>query len=128
MNRAYVELRDLEPGMRFRFAAPDLPHPGPCTLVEKTIGRAKIRYDVPRAIATRTFEARDEQGQKVQRTITLQRPDLEPCALGAQVILLDAVGQDVPPKVEERNGALIAEGTRPRGRGWATDGLRGPNV
>ena len=84
----WIELRELAPGTRFMFAADDHPHRGPCTLVEKTIGRAMIRYDQPKGPTSRTFEARDEHGQKVTRTIAVARPELEPCALGAQVVPL----------------------------------------
>ena len=83
---AFVELRELPLGTRFRFLAfPDQV----ATLVEKSSGRAMIRYDRKREPDTRTFEARDRNGQKVTRTVTVNHEkDLEPCALGAQVVVV----------------------------------------
>jgi hypothetical protein len=83
-----VELHELAPGARFRFLGlPDQV----ATLVSKSVGRAMIRYDRKREPETRTFQARDRNGQKVTRTVTVNHEnDLEPCALGAQVVPLTA--------------------------------------
>jgi hypothetical protein len=91
VNRPYVELRELQPGARFRFLAfPDQV----ATLVEKSSGRAMIRYERKREPKTRTFEARDRNGQKETRTVTVNRDnDLEPCALGAQVVPVGEAGR-----------------------------------
>lgn len=78
-----MELGELEPGARFRFLA--FPEQT-ATLVEKGQGRALIRYD-RRATPTHTFEARDPKtGELVRKTIATKLPELEPCALGAQVV------------------------------------------
>jgi hypothetical protein len=91
VTRAYMELHELEPGARFMFAAKDLPNRDPYTLVSKSVGRALIRHDRKREPETRTFEARDRNGQKVTRTVTVNREnDLERCALGSQVVPLTA--------------------------------------
>lgn len=85
-SRAWVELRSLEIGARFRFYAfPDQT----AVLVEKGSGRALIRYDQPRNQTTRTFTAHDSNGQLVTRTVTPKVADVEPCALGANVVPLE---------------------------------------
>lgn len=86
MTAAYVELHTLPVGGRFRFFADDLKCGGPCTLIEKSAGRATIRYDNAAPIA-RAFTARDRRGQLVERTI-VEPATMEPCALGAQVVPL----------------------------------------
>lgn len=88
---AFVTLAALERGTWFYFLAfPDQV----AQLVEKGPGRALIRY-ARRDPERRTFEARDRNGQKVTRTVTVQRAaELEPCALGAQVVpFADAEGR-----------------------------------
>lgn len=87
--RRVTQLRDLSPGQRFRFlASPDQV----ATLVEKTPGRALIRYDRPVEAETRTFQARDKRtGAIVTKRITVRHVDeLASCALGAEVVLLTA--------------------------------------
>lgn len=82
----WVELRTLEPGQRFMFWADDLPNRGPCTLVEKSAGAAVIRYE-PHTV-TRTFKARDNKGQLIERSITQTVSGESRCSLGAQVVPL----------------------------------------
>jgi len=84
--RAFVELREIEPGQRFLFAAEDLEQRGPCTLVEKGHGGATIRYE-PHTV-TRTFKARNKSGQIVERSITETLSGESRVALGAQVLPL----------------------------------------
>lgn len=106
----WVELRALEAGTWFRFVAfPDQV----AQLVEKGPGRALIRY-TRRDPETRTFEARARNGQKVTRTVTVKQAELEPCALGAQVVPIDA-------------GPLqrIIQALEPIASGEVLDGLRG---
>ena len=87
---AWVELRQLAPGTRFRFLAF---RDQVATLVEKGPGRALIRYDRSRDPDVRTFEARDPKtGARVRRTVVVHHAnDVEPCALGAQVVPLVAL-------------------------------------
>jgi hypothetical protein len=87
MSRPYLELRELEAGTRFLFYADDLEQRGPCTLVSKGVGSATIDYE-PRTV-TRTFKARDKDGQIVERTITQRLSGRTSCALGAQVVALE---------------------------------------
>lgn len=86
MTRPFVELRELPVGSRFLFWADDLPNRGPCTLVEKSAGAAVIRYE-PHTV-TRTFKARDNHGQLIDRTITETLTGESRCSLGAQVVAL----------------------------------------
>lgn len=81
-----VELRALQPGQRFLFAAGDLSERGPCTLVEKGHGGATIRYE-PHVVTTR-FKARGKDGQLVEKSITQTLSGESRCALGAQVLPL----------------------------------------
>lgn len=82
----YVELRDLEVGMRFRFAAFE----EEATLIEKGVGGAIIRYTKARKEDTREFEARDgKTGEKVKKVIKKKTSSNERCSLGAQVIPLE---------------------------------------
>jgi len=87
--RRVTHLRDLMPGQRFRFLAfPDQI----ATLVEKTPGRALIRYDRQLEPEARTFQARDKRtGAIVTKQITVRRVnEFASCALGAQVVPLAA--------------------------------------
>lgn len=86
MNQPFVELGELQPGQRFMFAADDLPQRGPCTLVKKGAGSAVIHYE-PHEV-TRTFKARDHNGQLIERSITQTLSGESRCALGAQVVPL----------------------------------------
>lgn len=86
VSRAFVELRELKPGDRFCFFADDLPNRGPCTLVEKSPGVAVIRYE-PHTV-TRTFKARDNKGQLIERSISETLTGESRCSLGAQVVAL----------------------------------------
>lgn len=79
----YCELHELEPGARFRFYG--MPEAGEYVLVEKTLGRAHIRRVGGGAVRTRTFKARQKNGEHTQVTIAAPVTD-EPCALGAHVI------------------------------------------
>ena len=93
MDRRYYELRELPEGARFHFLA--FPEQT-ATLIEKTVGRALIRYDVPRYAETKTFRARDRKtGAPVVTTISVPRSAIEPCALGAQVIPITNEGSTV---------------------------------
>lgn len=85
-TREYVELRALEPGQRFLFAAEDLEHRGPCMLIEKGAGVATIAYE-PHTV-TRRFKARDRHGQIIEREIAQTVSGESKCALGAQVLPL----------------------------------------
>lgn len=86
MSRVFVELRELQPGQRFLFAAEDLPERGPCTLVEKGHGGATIRYETH--TVTKTFKARGADGQVIEKSITQTLSGESRCALGAQVLPL----------------------------------------
>jgi hypothetical protein len=87
MNRPFLELRELEPGARFLFAAEDLPNRGPCTLVEKGPGSAVIEYE-PHTV-TRTFKSRNlKTGQLEERAITQTLSGESRCSLGCQVVPL----------------------------------------
>lgn len=81
-----MELRELEPGSQFLFYATDLPNRGPCTLVEKSPGVAVIRYE-PHTV-TRTFKARNDKGQLIERSITTTHSGESRCSLGSQVVPL----------------------------------------
>lgn len=85
LDRAFVELRELEPGDKFVFYADDLEDRGPYELVEKRAGTAVIKTDAREV--TRTFTARDEKtGELTERAITTTVSGERPCSLGAQVL------------------------------------------
>lgn len=86
MTQPYRELRDLAIGQRFMLYADDLERRGPFTLVEKNMGTAKINHEPTNR--TRTFTARDRNGQPVERTITTIDSGAEICSLGTQVVVL----------------------------------------
>lgn len=83
----WVELRTLEPGQRFMFAADDLEERGPCTLVSKGAGGAIIRYE-PHKV-TKRFKARNlKTGAMEEKEITQYLSGDSRCALSAQVVPL----------------------------------------
>jgi hypothetical protein len=86
MNRPFLELRELEPGEQFLFFADDLPNRGPCRLIEKGPGSARIAYE-PHQV-TRRFKARGKDGQIIEREITETLSGESRCALGCQVVRL----------------------------------------
>jgi len=87
MSRPFVELRELEPGQHFMFAAEDLEFRGPCTLVKKNAGSATIDY-APHEIVKRFRTRNRKTGEMIEREIKQTVSGHSYCALGAQVVLL----------------------------------------
>jgi len=85
-DHAARTLYDCAPGTRFLFAADDLEHRGPCTLIAKNACVSIIAYETH--VVTRTFHARDRTGQIVERCITQTLAGESKCALAAEVIVL----------------------------------------
>lgn len=86
-ERPFVLLRELEAGARFMFFADDLPDRGPCTLIEKRVGSATIKYE-PHEKVTR-FRARNRKtGEMEEKEIRRMLSGQSVCTLSAQVIPL----------------------------------------
>jgi hypothetical protein len=84
-DRPFVELHELAVGSRFMFFADDLKYRGPCTLLEKGAGSARINYE-PHQV-TKSFRVRDRKtGALVEKSITSTLSGESRCALGAHVI------------------------------------------